>query len=153
MPLRDGQVELGREAWDWAAEGLTCGLSHGSSSQGPVMVPGHWPHCLLNPWPAWSSFPEFPEPWQAPEPSAQTSAGLSVPWRRGGRTAGRPSQAELGAKRGLAASRALAQCLCFLYPHCPSHSGPDTEHSANKATLMLPGKSKPKDTRSRSLGI
>ena len=68
------------------------------------MVSGHWPHGLLNPWPVRSSFPEFPKPWQAPEPSAQHSAGLSVLWRRGGRTVGGRSHAELGAKRGLATS-------------------------------------------------
>lgn len=104
LPLIDGQEVLCSEAGEWAAERLFCGPGYGNSSQGPAMVSGHWPHCLLNPWPVWSSLPEFPEPWQAPGSSAQPSAGLSVLWRRGGRTAGGPSQAELGAKRGLATS-------------------------------------------------
>lgn len=103
LPQGDGQEVLGSEDRDWAAEQLVCGPGHGNSSQGPAMVPGHWPHCLLNPWPVGSSLPKFPEPWQALEPSAQPCAGLSVLWRRGGRTAGGPSQAALRAKRGLAA--------------------------------------------------
>lgn len=105
------QEVLGSEAQDTS---VVLGMG---TALGAVIVPGCWPHCLLNPWPTWSSLLEFSEPWPAPEPSAQLSASLTVLWRRGSRTAGGCGQTKLEAKRCLAASPGLA--LCPLLFHSP----------------------------------
>jgi hypothetical protein len=106
LALRACQEVLASEAQDRADEmkGPSVALAMGTALKDWPWFLATGPHCLQNHWPAQSSFPQFPEPWKIPETLCPTFCCPDCPVEEGMWDGGQSSQAEMGSKRGLAAT-------------------------------------------------